>query len=138
MLLYEFPVLAVCAGEVLYHTISAEYEQMVCKPVEEMSVVGDDDKCPVEFLQVFFKYVQGDNVKVVGRFIHDEHIGLLHQNGQQVQPAFLSSAQLFDLVVEHVMREEESSEQACVVYNVEHSVFRGESDAFLPVISYLQ
>ena len=64
---------------------------MVNQAVQEVPVVGDDDQAALELLQVFLQDIQGDDVQVVRWLVQDEEVGLLHQDGEQVQPPALAA-----------------------------------------------
>ena len=87
-----------------------------------MTVVRYDDKRSAELLEILLKDVEGHDIEVVGRLVENQKVRLLHQDGEQVEPALFTSAEFLYLVVEHLVREEESVEQPCVVDNVQHSV----------------
>ena len=57
---------------------------MVYQFVQEMSVVRYNDQRAAELLQVLFKDVQGDDVKVVGRLVENQQVRLLHEDRKQV------------------------------------------------------
>ena len=122
----------------LYKTVSAEDEQVVYKFVKEMTVVGYYDKRSSELLQVFFKNVQCNDIQVIGRLVENQQVRLLHKDSQQIQTSFLTAAELLDLVVEHLMREKESVQQPCVVYDIKYRVIRVERHSALMIVTDLQ
>ena len=138
ILLYELTVFAVASDEVLHETVPAEYEKMVHQLVEEMAVVRYYYQRAAELLQIFFKYVERHDVKVVGRLVKNQQVRLLHQDRKQVETAFFSSAELLYLVVQHFMREKETVEQPGVVHYVQNGVVRVEGNAALVVIPDLK
>ena len=111
---------------------------MVHEPVEEMPVVGYDDECTAEFLQILFQYVEGDDVEIVRRLVHHQEVRLLHQYGEKVEPALFASAESADLAVEHIVREQETSEKGRVIDYLQNGVVRVEFHSALSVISYFQ
>ena len=66
---------------------------MVHDAVEEVAVVAHDNQGAAVLLEVFFKYVEGYDVQVVGGLVEYEKIRVLHQDGEQVEPALLSSGE---------------------------------------------
>ena len=55
--------------------------------VEEIAVVGDGDHRSLVLLQVLFEPVDAFGVEVVGRFVEQQHVGLLQQQTAQCHPA---------------------------------------------------
>ena len=74
-----FPVLRVIAGEVLNHSTALEDQQVVDHLVHEITVVADHDDASREILQIFLKHLKRLDVKVIGRLVEDEKVGILHQ-----------------------------------------------------------
>ena len=66
---------------------------MVYDSIKEVSVVTDDNQTSSKVLQIFLKYIQCDDIQIVGRLVKDEKIGVLHQNGEQIKPSFLAARQ---------------------------------------------
>ena len=111
---------------------------MVGHPVEEVPVVGDDDQGAFEVEQVFFQDVEGQDVQVVGRFVEDQQVGLLDQDGEQVEPAAFAAGEAGDGVVPHIVGEEELFEQAGVADGLQHGLVFLELEAFLVIVADLE
>ena len=62
----------------------------------------------------------------------------MHQDSEKVQAPFFSTAELFNLVVQHLMRKEEAVEQPCVVHDIQNGVLRVEVHAALVVVADLK
>ena len=111
---------------------------MVDDAVEEVAVVGDDQEGALEVEEVFLEDVEGDDVEVVGGFVEDEQVGLLHQDGEQVEPSFFAAGEFADGVVQHVVREEELVEEAEVADSLEDGLAFVELHAVLAVVADLE
>ncbi len=74
---------------------------MVDDLVHEKAVVGDDHYAALEFPQVLFQDVQGENIEVVGGFVEQQEVGVLHEHGAEVKTALFPAAQFFHIVVLH-------------------------------------
>ena len=64
-----------------------------------------------KILQVFFQYLQGNDVEVVRGLVEHKEVGVLHQHRTEVQLAPLTTAQLVHIVMlllgcEHKMLQE--------------------------------
>ena len=138
VILDEGPVFRVVADEVLYYAVAAEDKEMVNQAVQEMAVVAHYQKRPLELHQVLFKDFQSYYVKVVGRFIKNQEVWLLHQDGQKVQPAALTSGKAFNRVLEHVVREQEAIQKVQVSNGFQHGLPWLKMHSFLMVIADLQ
>jgi len=64
-----------------------DLDHLVGDLVDQVSVVSDQAEGPLKLLQGHFKNVEGWNIQVAGRFIHQEKIGGLEQHLGQNQPA---------------------------------------------------
>ena len=74
---------------------------MIHQFVHKKPVVGNHDKATAEFGQVFLQYVQGYNIKIVGRFIEDQEVRIAHQHRHQVKTAPFAAAEFFDIHILH-------------------------------------
>ena len=88
---YRFAVLAVAADKILECPVLLENKYMVHQPVQEMPVMRDDDKGPLELLEILLQHVQCHDVQIIRRFVHNQEVRLTHQYGEKVEPAFLPS-----------------------------------------------
>ena len=97
--------------------VSCEYKGMVHGAVHKEAVMAHDDDAAVELRQVFLQDFEGGDVKVVGRLIEDEEIGLGHQYHGQVEPAALATTQFGNELLLVLGREQEVTEpcHGCVV-----------------------
>ena len=84
---------------------------MVHYLVHEVAVVADDDDASLEALQIFFEHLQSNDVEVVGGLVQHEEVGVAHQHRTEVEAAAFASAQLVDIAVLRLGREEEVLEE---------------------------
>ena len=111
---------------------------MVDHTVEEVAVVGDHDQGALEVEQVFLEDVEGHDVQVVGGFVEDQEVGLLHQDGEQVEPPPFAAGEFRNGVAQHVVGEEELVEQAEVADGFQHRLALVELHAVLAIIADLE
>ena len=69
--------------------------------------MAHDDDTTGEVGQIFFKDLERGDVKVVGRFVKNEEVGILHQYRAEVELAALTAGEFVDVVVLLLRREEE-------------------------------
>ena len=93
----NFPEFGVIAVEVFDTAFPFEDEEVLGEFVEEESVVGDDDDATREFEEEFFEDVEGDDIEVIGGFVEDEEVGVVHKDGEEVEPSFFAAAELGDV-----------------------------------------
>ena len=103
-----------------------------------MTVVGNKDQSALELLQVLFKNINGHDVQIVRRFVHYQQVRLPHQDGQQVETAFLSSGKFADAVVQHIVRKEELAQQMSVIHCLQNSLVLIELHSALAIVADLQ
>ena len=72
---------------------------MVHNLIHEIPVVRYDHQTSRKIQKEVFKHVEGYNVEVVGRFVQDQEVGVLDQYRTQVQSFFLTTTQLFHIIV---------------------------------------
>ena len=108
---------------------------MVYQTVQEMTVMRHYYQRAFVLLQILFQYFQGHDVKVVGRLVQDEEVGLLHQDGKQVQAPAFTTGKAFHRIVEHVVGKQESAQKMSVVHCLEHSLARLELHSGLMIIA---
>ena len=70
-------------------------------PVQKITVVGDRDDYAREMVQIILQNLQGLDIQVIGRFIQDQDIRILHQDTEQTQPPLFAAGQLADRRVLH-------------------------------------
>ena len=127
MALFPGAVFAVIAREIPHVAVSREHKRVVHGTVHEEAVVAHDDDAAVELRQVFLEDFQRGDVQVVGRLVKDEEIGLGHQHHGQIEPAAFATAQLGDVLLLVLRREQEVVEPGhggIVVFLVKIDVFR--------------
>ena len=72
---------------------------MIYHLVHEVTVVTHHDYASGEILQVFFQYLEGLDIKVVGRLIEHQEVRIPHQHRTEIELALLATAQLIYIVV---------------------------------------
>ena len=77
-------------------SVACEHKRVIDSSVHEEAVVAHDNDTSVKLCEVFLENFKRGNVKVVGRLIEDEKIGLGHEHDGQIQPPALTAAQLGD------------------------------------------
>ena len=107
MPLFPGAVLAVVAGEVLDMAVTREHKGVIHRAVHEETVVAHDDDATDELREVFLENLKGGDVQVIGRLIQDEEVGLGHQHHCQIKATTLSAAQLGDVLLLVLWREQE-------------------------------
>ena len=111
---------------------------MVHEAVQEVAVVGDDDKGAFELQKILFQNVQRDDVKVIGGLVQDKEIGPAHEHRQEVKPPPFASGEPLHGGVQHLVREKEASQKVGVVDGFKDGLPRLEFHSLLPVIAYPQ
>ena len=91
--------------------LAFEDEEVIGQLVQEEPVVGYDEQGAREVLEVLFQDVEGHDVQVVGRLVKDEEVGALHQDGQEVEPAFFTATEFLNFGVVGRRGEEEAVEE---------------------------
>ncbi|CAB4940787.1 unannotated protein [freshwater metagenome] len=69
---------------------------VVAGALDEVAVVRDDHERPGPRVEQVLERREGVDVEVVGRLVQDEHVGLLHQEAHELQPAALAAGQVLD------------------------------------------
>ena len=82
-------------------------ELVVGHALDEVAVVAHHDQGARPGVEQVFGYGKHVGVEVVGGFVHDEHVGLVEEDEQQLQPAALAARQVFHAGVDLVAREAE-------------------------------
>src|SRR6202044_75401 len=72
---------------------------MVDEPVHEVAVVGNNEQTALVFAEEILQHGEGREVEVVGRFVEPEKVGVAKEEGKQVKPALLATAQPGDIGV---------------------------------------
>ena len=73
---------------------TVEFKNPACHMVEEVTVVGYGNHRTLVLLQMLFQPIDGFSVKVVGRFVQQQHIGLLQQQAAKCHTATLTSRKM--------------------------------------------
>ena len=84
---------------------------MVNDSVHEIPVVADDDQAARKVEEEVRQYRQRWKIKVIGRLIQDEEVGVLEKNAQQMQSSFFATAQLADIAILLVWREQKKFQE---------------------------
>ena len=92
-------ILGIVAREILDLTIAPKDQQMVDHLIHEIAVVADDNHAAREILQVFFQYLKRHDVQIVGRLVEHQEVGILHQDGTEIELAPLAAAEFIHIVV---------------------------------------
>ena len=58
--------------------------------------MGDNDHHAGKMIEIIFQDLQGLDIQIVGRFVQDQDIRVLHQDPQQIQPPLFPAGQLAD------------------------------------------
>ncbi len=66
---------------------------MVYNRIKEEPVMGYDYHTPLEITQILLKYPESHYVKVIGRLIKYEEIGLSDKHCRKIEPTHLPSAE---------------------------------------------
>ena len=91
----------------------SEDKQMVHNLVHKEAVVRYDDDASGEVLRVFLQHLKRLDVKVVGRLVEYEEVGIAHQHRTQIELASLAAGKLIHVVVLLFGREEEVLQELC-------------------------
>ena len=89
-------VLLDAAGQQVAAAAAGQRIRDVGDPFEEVPVVGDDDQRARPAVQVVLDDGQRVDVEVVGRLVEQQHVGLVEQDAQELQPAPLAAGQVGD------------------------------------------
>ena len=79
-------ILMECPGILDNRTVS-DVPDPCCEPVHKGLVVGDKEERPVEIVQGINEDFRGNDVQVVGRFVHDDQVARVSQGFLQGKPA---------------------------------------------------
>ncbi|MNN85236.1 hypothetical protein D3C81_2025010 [compost metagenome] len=60
--------------------------------VQEVTVMGNEQQRAVVFDQSGLQHFLAEQIQMVGRFVQDQHVGLLQHQLRQGNPGFLSAA----------------------------------------------
>ena len=75
LLLLPLAVVGIVARKIFYRSVAGKHEKVVHDIVEEITVVAHYDHAPFEVGQIFLKYTEGYNVKVVGGLVEYQEVG---------------------------------------------------------------
>ena len=87
-------ILLDAAGQQVAAPAAGERIGDVGDPFEEVPVVGDDDQRARPAVQVVLDHGQRVDVEVVGRLVEQQHVRLVEQQPQELQPAPLAAGQV--------------------------------------------
>ena len=91
--------------------VAEQRPHRVGDPLEEVAVVGDDDEGAGPAVEEVLEDVEGVDVEVVGGLVEQQHVGLGHQQPQQLEASPLAAGQVADPRGEPVAGEAEPLEQ---------------------------
>src|SRR5947209_1292063 len=80
--------------------------------IEQVAIVRDDDKGPLQVAEIALQPLHGGNIKVVRGLVEEENIGILKQRAGEVGPRALSPAEAGDWRVPVRLGESEAGEDA--------------------------
>ena len=86
----------IIAIEERYLRIAFERQNVRCDPVEEPAIMGNHQHTTGEFKQRVFECAQRLDVKIVRRFIEQQHITALQQRLREMQTAAFAAGQIAD------------------------------------------
>jgi hypothetical protein len=72
---------------------------MIDHLIHEIAIVADDNHAAREILQVFFQYLKRHDIQIVGRLVEHQEVGILHQDGTEIELALLATRKLIDIVM---------------------------------------
>ena len=145
-----FAIVSIIARIVLQFAIALHHKQMVHHLVHEVAVVAHHNHAAAEVLQILLQHLQGDDVKVVGRFVENQEVGRTHQDGAKVEPSLLPATELIDVRILLVRREEELLQElrgrhlrtvahqhvfGYVAHHIDHLLLLVVGDAVLAVVA---
>lgn len=111
-----FEVVVVAAG-IAGDLAVVDVEDLGGEGADEVDVVGDEDEGAFEALEGADEAFDAPDVEVGGGLIHEEEVGWVHEELDEVEPALLTAGEDFALFVDVLATEEEGSEDgACVVF----------------------
>ena len=96
---FPFAELRIVSREILHIALAFENKQMIHHLVHEIAVVADYDYTTMEILQILFKHLKRNDVKVICRLVKNQEIGVLHKDGTQVQTAFFSAGEFINIAL---------------------------------------
>ncbi len=76
--------------------VAEQREDPVGGALDEVAVVADDHQGSRPAVEEVLELGQGLDVEVVGGLVEEEHVGLVHQQPQELQPAALTAGQVAD------------------------------------------
>ena len=92
----QLEVLVHPPGQVAQLAVTEQRDLAVGDPLEQVAVVGDDEQRAGPAVEHVLERGQGLDVEVVGGLVEDEHVGLGHEQPQQLQPPPLATRQVAD------------------------------------------
>ena len=89
-------VVGVGAGEPFHMRVALEGQNVGRHPVQEPTVVGDDEDAARKRQNRLLERSQGVDIEVVGRLVEEQHVGALFEHPRQVDAAALAAGKLID------------------------------------------
>ena len=89
-------VLLDAAGQVAQPAVAEQRAPSVADPLEEVAVVADHEQRARPAVEQVLQRGQRVDVQVVGRLVEQQHVRLVHQQPQQLQPPPLAAGQVAD------------------------------------------
>ncbi len=91
-----------------YDSVADKPEHTVTDPIEQVTVVGDEQQGAVKVEQALFEDIERGDVKIIGRLVEQQDIGRLpHQFGDQ-DTGLLTAGQLLDRGFQLIRAKEEA------------------------------
>ena len=83
------------------HFATRNFERVVAGPLEKRPIVRDDEAAAAEVAQEFFEQHLCAKVKKVSRFVEDQQVGVVQQQGRQFHTGLPTAGKRTDRLVEH-------------------------------------
>ena len=80
---------------------------MIHHLIHKIAVVTDHDDASLEIAKVFLQHLQRDDVEVVGRFVEHQEVGILHEDGAEIETTLLTAREFIDIALLCLGREHE-------------------------------
>ena len=92
----QVEVLVDAAGQVADCAVAEQRDLAVDDPLEQVAVVRDDEEGAGPAVEEVLERGEGLDVEVVGRLVEEQHVGLGHQQPQQLEAPPLAAGQVAD------------------------------------------
>ena len=97
--IFPITIIRIITREVTNVTLPLEYQQMINHLIHKITVVAHHNHTSLETLQILFKYLKGNDIQVVGRFVEYQEVRITHQDRTQIQSTLLATTQLVHVIV---------------------------------------